>query len=84
MQRVLDFLHSNGPGLIYYISSFISLLALCISSIVFTIWKDPTTPVSCFQIDDKVRIEKIADMTGEEYQRLLINAEDAEEEALVS
>lgn len=53
-----ELLHTNGPGLIYYLVSAITLASLGVSCVVFSVWRDHSTlhghqPAGVKVVDEK-------------------------------
>lgn len=75
-------LHSNGPGLIYYLVSIITLVSLCVSCAVFMLWKDRTavSPLDVI-IEEEDPTQDDYDARGRivgdyDYEKVLIIMED--------
>jgi hypothetical protein len=65
-----ELLHTNGPGLIYYLVSGITLASLGVSCVVFSVWRDHTTLHGHQLAGVKVVDEKGADAGDERWRHV--------------
>jgi hypothetical protein len=94
---VMDLLHTNGPGLIYYLVSGITLASLCVSCVVFCVWHDHTTlPHTAKAVgeedsyeagdgeDEEEAQKEKRERTAWQYQRVLVISKSSEPQAYYS